>query len=232
MTNHKYSTILFDMDGTITDTMRLQPLLIKKYFLSDSNSISFGEVQRKMASIYYYNNYTWFKPKTPIFFAKIFQKPLLRMISVSPIMAFQYWRALQHEQTFPSAPSVITNLRKKGLKVGLVTNGTNFEVKLKIPSIFKLFDFQVTASDVSKKKPNPEMIIIGMKKALSTPEDTLYVGDTLVDMLAAKNAGCDFALMTTGTFGAEVVKIGKQKPQQIFSSLQKLEDFILNPNNY
>ncbi|MHA2366215.1 MAG: HAD family hydrolase [Candidatus Hodarchaeales archaeon] len=226
-----YKAILFDMDGTLTDTMRLQPYLIHKYLLSGSNEILFAEVQRKMAAIYYHNKFTWFKPKTPIYYSKIFNISIFKMLLYSPIMGFQYWRALHQERIFPSTQQVITNLRKAGLKVGLVTNGTNFEVNLKIPSIINEFDFQVTASDVNKKKPDPEMIIKGMKKAnLHHPKEILYVGDTLVDMLAARNAGCDFALVTTGTFGPEVVKIGTDKPNNIFSNLKELETFILVKN--
>ena len=74
------------------------------------------------------------------------------------------------------------------------------------------------------------MIIKGMKKAKSNPNNTLYVGDTLVDMKAAKNARCDFALMTTGTFGPNVVKIGNKKPRLIFESIQELKNYLLTRN--
>ena len=212
------------MDGTLTDTMRLQPFIIKSILMK--NSISFRQTQHLMASIYYHNNFTWFKIKTPILFAKVFKISIFRMIFYSPIIILQYWRALQKERIFKDSELVLKNLKKKGYIVGLATNGKDFEVGIKIPSIIKLFDLKVTSSDVSHKKPNPEMILKGMLKASAKPEETLYVGDTLVDFLASKNAGTQFALVTTGTFGGDVVAVGREKPNHIFSNLTELEKFI------
>lgn len=213
------------MDGTITDTMRLQPFILRSILLN--NKISFRETQRKMASIYYHNHFTWFKPKTPILFSKVFNISLFRMIFFLPILVFQYWRALRTERIFKDSEPTLSLLHEKGYKIGLATNGTDFEVSLKIPSIINLFDLRVTSSDVTHKKPNPEMILKGIKKAGVKAEETLYVGDTLVDFLASKNAKTQFALVTTGTFGPDVVAIGKEKPQNIFANLADLTKFVL-----
>lgn len=215
------------MDGTITDTMRLQPFIIKTFLLR--NKISFRETQHKMASIYYHNNFTWFKPKTPILFSKVFGISVFRMIFLSPLLILQYWRGLQKERIFKDSEAILKLLKEKGYIIGLATNGTDFQVGLKIPSIASLFDLRITSSDVTHKKPNPEMILKGMKKAGVKPEETLYVGDTLVDFLASKNASTHFALVTTGTFGADVVVIGKnEKPQNIFQNLTQLSEFIFS----
>ena len=217
--------ILFDMDGTITDTMRLQPFILRSILLK--NKFSFRETQRKMASIYYYNHFTWFKPKTPILFSKVFGISIFRMIFLFPILVLQYCLALRIERVFKDSESSLKLLREKGYIVGLATNGTNFEVSLKIPSLLNLFNLRVTSSDVTHKKPNPEMILKGIKKAGVKAEETLYVGDTLVDFLASKNAFCQFGLVTTGSFGSDVVTIGKEKPQNIFHNLTDLTKFIL-----
>ena len=213
------------MDGTLTDTMRLQPFIIKTVLLK--NSISFRQTQHLMASIYYHNKFTWFKPKTPILFAKVFKISLFRMMFYSPLIILQYWRALRKERLFKDSETILKSLKEKGFIVGLATNGTDFEVGLKIPSIVNLFDLKVTSSDVTHKKPNPEMILKGMQKAGTRPEETLYVGDTLVDFLASKNAQTNFALLTTGTFGGDVVAVGSEKPDHIFSNLKELENFII-----
>ena len=181
------------MDGTLTDTMRLQPYLINTILLN--KQISFRETQRKMASIYYYNKYTWFKPRTPILFSKVFNISIFKMFFYLPLLVFQYWRALKQERLFKDSQEIIKSLKEKNLIVGLATNGTDFEVNIKIPSLIKLnlFDLKVTSSDVTHKKPNPEMILKGIKKAGVSANETLYVGDTIVDFLASKNAKTSFA---------------------------------------
>ena len=215
------------MDGTITDTMRLQPQLIRTILLKDK--LPFRETQKKMSSIYYHNKFTWFKPKTPILFAKVFGISPFRMFFYVPILVLQYWRALQTERIFKDSEPSLKELKEHGCIVGLATNGTDFEVGIKIPSLVKkdLFDLKITSSDVTHKKPNPEMILKGIQKAGVKAEETLYVGDTLVDFLASKNAGTEFALVTTGTFGPDVVAIGSEKPKHIFANITQVKNFVL-----
>lgn len=222
----KFDLILFDMDGTLTDTMRLQPYLAWKFIAN--KKLSFKEVQKRMAVIYYLNKYTWFSLRTIPLFVRQFKTNYLKILFLSPILVFQYLRAIHtKERTFNNVRENLEKLKKNGYTIGLVTNGLDFEVKNKVPSISDVFDLRVTASDVSKKKPDPEMILKGVKMGKSTIKKTLYVGDTIVDMLASKNAGCSFALMTTGTFGPSVVRIGENKPDFIFETNDELVDWLI-----
>lgn len=219
--------VLFDMDGTLTDTQRLQPWAVRRYALG--SKVPFREVQRRMASVYYHNHFTWVNPKTPVLLSKALDISVLRLLVAGPLMAFQVLRGMRKERLFADAVATLTTLKDNGFMVGLATNGTKFEVKHKISSVIDLFDVLVTSSDVSRKKPDPEMIAVGMRKAGRKPEETLYVGDTLVDMLAAANAQTHFALVGTGTFGPEVVRVGQDRPEHVFPSLTALRDFLLPP---
>jgi len=215
------------MDGTLVDTMRLQPYLVQKYLVG--GRLSFSEVQERMAVIYYLNRYTWFRPKTLPLFIRQFHFSYLRFIIVAPLIVSLYVGFfLKGERVFPGVKKSLIRLKRGGFRLGLVTNGTKFETKLKARSILECFDFIVTSSEASKKKPHPEMILKGIGKAGSTPEETLYVGDTIVDMKAAKRAGTRFALVTTGTFGPSVVRIGDQRPELTFRSIRELADWILS----
>jgi len=221
-----FDLILFDMDGTLTNTMRLQPYLVWKYLVN--KKISFEEVQKRMAVIYYLNKFSWFRLRTIQLFCQQFSVNYFKMIFFSPFLGFHYLRAiLGQERLFPDVKKKLLELKEHGFVIGLVTNGMDFEVRIKIPSIKNLFDIKITASDVLKKKPNPEMILKAIEKAKSNPKQTLYVGDTLVDMLSSANAGCNFALMTTGTFGSSIVKIGNMKPSYVFNSITELVDLLI-----
>lgn len=52
-----------------------------------------------------------------------------------------------------------------------------------------LFDAVVTEDRTSKHKPDPEPILLAMKKLNASPESAVYVGDTINDLKAAHNAG-------------------------------------------
>lgn len=225
------NTVLFDLDGTLVDTMRLQPYLINKYFLSSNkhDKLSFSEVQRRMAVIYYLNHFTWFKLKTLPLLRQQFQINYLEIFFKAPIIIFQFVRAMRsYERIFPNVQKNLERLKFANIKIGLVTNSRNFEIKRKVNSILPLFDEKITASDVTKKKPNPEMLLKCIKNTKSQPKTTLYVGDTLVDMIAASNAHCNFALVATGTFGVSAVKMGLKRPEYVFNNTTELVDWILS----
>ncbi len=51
------------------------------------------------------------------------------------------------------------------------------------------FDAVVTEDQTSKHKPDPDPILLAMKKLDASPESSVYVGDTINDLKAAHNAG-------------------------------------------
>jgi pyrophosphatase PpaX len=53
----------------------------------------------------------------------------------------------------------------------------------------KYFQVVISADDVTKHKPDKEPLIKAISELNSTPENTLYVGDSKFDMECAINAG-------------------------------------------
>ena len=64
----------------------------------------------------------------------------------------------------------------------------------------------LTALDYPVPEPNPQGIHLARQRLESTPETTLYVGDSVVDALAARQAGFAFAAVLTGTTPAEALQ--------------------------
>ncbi len=87
---------------------------------------------------------------------------------------------------------VLDDLKKKGLKIAVVSN-TYHRLLLRILSCGNLnynFNIVVGADDVKKGKPEPDMLLYACKKMSIRPEEAIMVGDTKYDMIAAKKAGC------------------------------------------
>jgi len=84
-----------------------------------------------------------------------------------------------------------------------------------------IYDLLVTASDVTKNRPNPDMILLAMEKLnILDAASVIKVGDSTIDIEEGRNAGCLYNIgVTTGahtkaelstaglTFGARVSKI-------------------------
>lgn len=66
------------------------------------------------------------------------------------------------------------------------------------PGEQELFDAIVTSSDVERSKPDPETFILCSEKLGVNKSDCVVVGDTYLDMLAAKAAGMYAVGITTG----------------------------------
>ena len=87
---------------------------------------------------------------------------------------------------------VLDGLRKKKLKLVIVSN-TYHRLLLRILECGNLhydFDLIVGADDVKKGKPAPDMLLYACKKLKIKPEEAIMVGDSKIDMIAAKKAKC------------------------------------------
>lgn len=88
----------------------------------------------------------------------------------------------------PGALETLKTLRRKGLKIGLCTNNGERSTKF-ILERFKLteyFDAAIPRDQVTKMKPSPEHCEAAVS-ALGFPvSEVVFVGDSLIDMEAAK----------------------------------------------
>lgn len=64
------------------------------------------------------------------------------------------------------------------------------------------------------RKPNPELLLLAMQANGATANQTIYIGDSEKDLLAAENAACHSALVLTGN-GAETALSQVSKRAQI-----------------
>lgn len=87
-----------------------------------------------------------------------------------------------------------------GYKLGIVSTKYRYRIKsiLEREGLYKYFTVIIGGEDVNKHKPHPECIDTAVDKIKSDKQKVLYVGDSITDENAAKNAGVDFCVMLTG----------------------------------
>lgn len=108
---------------------------------------------------------------------------------------------------FEGAVDAVKALRKKGYKTGILTRGGHgyAEYILNRNSALDLFDTIVARDDFpdEEAKPSPKaMINIGRILGV-TPEEILFLGDSEMDWLTAKDSGAGFYGVLTGGFRLE-----------------------------
>ena len=125
---------------------------------------------------------------------------------------------------FPHTIKTLTTLRQRGARIGIISSKTRHRIqeKFDLDHVSELIDRIIGSNDVSAFKPDPEGIRKAMQWFKAAPEDILYTGDSYVDAEAARNAGVDFAAVTTGTTTTET--FNRYPHIRIMRDIQELLD--------
>ena len=182
--------ILFDMDGTLSNTLTdLEVALnytLKKLYLplrSSKEVLSFvgngidALVMRGLGE----ENMDKFEVALPIF--KDYYKDHLT----------------DYTRPYDGVDEVIDTLKEMGIKVGIVSN----KLQSPLEEIVKSFwgdkiDAVCGITDFYPSKPHPDMVHICLSRMGAKLEEAIYVGDSLVDVETAKNAGAKFVACSWG----------------------------------
>lgn len=100
-----------------------------------------------------------------------------------------YLPFIEHMRIEPHLKELLMLLRPK-FKTAIATNRTNtMPYVLRAHGLEGMFDHVVTAQDVNRPKPDPEMLTNILAFFKVEPRETIYVGDSELDEQAAKAAG-------------------------------------------
>ena len=103
--------------------------------------------------------------------------------------------------------TMIRRLREKDVKVAVVSNKPDPAVQDLAADYFPdLFDSVLGEQPQIRRKPAPDMVQKVLHDLGLAPEEAVYVGDSEIDIQTAKNAGLDCISVTWGFRPAEFLK--------------------------
>ncbi len=125
-----------------------------------------------------------------------------------------------HLEPFPGVISLMAQLSKHKFKQSIASSAPleNVELVLKVLGISQFFQAIVSAEDVSKGKPDPEVFLTAASKLGIKPECAVVVEDAVAGAQAAKSA-CMKCIAVTNTHAAE--KLGQA--DLVVGSLEKVD---------
>lgn len=190
----KYSVVLFDLDGTLLDT--LDDLATAVNVTLERH----GFPQRTKAEV---------RDFIGNGIAKLMERAvgaenLHRVDMAQVVQDFRtYYFEHCEEMTAPydGVMDVLSALRARGVRIGVVSNKADFAVQKLCRTYFgDLVEAAVGENEAEgrKKKPAPDTVWDAMRELGATASDVVYVGDSEVDILTAKNAGIDCVSVTWG----------------------------------
>lgn len=99
-----------------------------------------------------------------------------------------------HTYLFPETAEVLTQLKNKGAKLGIVSSKYRSRIQELTDVAFPegFFDLIVGAEDVTMHKPAPEGLLFALRHTQTNVADALYVGDSTIDAETAQSASVDF----------------------------------------
>jgi len=207
-------TFLFDLDGTLINSLPLITWTFQKVFKHFGLPWKNGEVLKtigiplkEVAQIYlpgraeeFIEKYTLFQREKHTAFVKL----------------------------YPGSMEALVSIKSRGCHTGIVTSKRRAPAlaDIEITGLKKYIDVAVTAEDVAMPKPHPEPVIKALDSLRSRPEKAVFVGDSWYDIMAGKQAG----VLTVGaTWGmASRGELAEKGPDFIVDSWNELEKLMFS----
>ena len=214
----KYKAVLFDMDGTVLDTLGDLAAAVNhtlREFSMPERSIA--EVAAALGNGAAYLIAHTVPDGTP------------KELTDKVLAAYApYYDAHCDILTGPydGIVPLMQKLRERGAKLAVISNKQDTAVKPLAEKYFPgLLEIAVGESTEVRCKPNPDAVLAALRHIGVERGDAIYVGDTEVDLQTARNAGMECASVDWGFRTREqLVEIGAE---HIFGTVQELEEYLL-----
>lgn len=221
MTSH-YEMVVFDMAGTTVDEQNLVYKLLHQTLVDDGYDCSLDMVlaigagkEKKAALQDILIELGVFAPQlTAASLHSLFKDRLKEAYLQAPILPM------------PGAEMVFAQLTQMGLKVVLNTGYDRATAEQLLHRLGWVIGEQIngliTASDVTKSRPAPDMIELAMQQfGIDQSANVVKVGDSIIDIEEGKNAGCGLTIgITTGAHDAHMLQLAE--PNHIIHQLSEL----------
>ena len=218
LTPVRTSAVLFDLDGTLVDTVGAF------YLLAKTTSKEFGlEISRSRMYETLNHGISYWEHVVPAT-----MKDRQAMIDKLNHRAMQLWPDIMKDnaRAFPGVSETLSGLKTAGYTLGIVTGSGERSLNLLYQQgVAGLFDSVVAAADVEKRKPDPEGLLKCLERMDVAPGDAVYVGDSVIDMQASRAAGVlPIAVLTGAGTSASLCEAGAYR---IVRSHEQVSDLLL-----
>lgn len=129
---------------------------------------------------------------------------------------------------FSGVEDVLQEMKDQGVKLSVLTNKPqNYtHVILRGLGIESLFSVISAATPGVVHKPDRDVTLAVLTAMKTKPEDTLMVGDSVVDLQTAENAGLDCALALYGFSPREEILSYQSRTQIILNRFDELKGYV------
>lgn len=132
--------------------------------------------------------------------------------------------AYRFVKIYPGIGGIIKMLKAQK-KIAIFTNSDIAIVRRDLKELLHEFDYVITPKDVRSSKPSGEGLTLIARESGIGMKNIVYVGDTVVDVRTARDAGCISAVVTSGMGLRQHLE--KENPDFIFEDLKDAAEWII-----
>jgi pyrophosphatase PpaX len=184
--------ILFDLDGTLIDSVRL--ILDSYHHTMRSHGLPARSDDHWLHGL-----------GTPLSaqLAEWGDDPDTLMALIATYREYNLEHHDRMVTVYPGIVEVVRAIREAGVSTGLVTSkNRNGALRgLGVAGLVDMMDVLVCADEVDNPKPHPEPVEKAVRLLDGNPVQTIYVGDSIHDMQSGRAAGVRTAAALWGPFG-------------------------------
>jgi len=212
----KYKAAIFDMDGTILDTISDLANAIRYSMRACGHTDDFAEDKVRFffgsgAHVAFQRALACEAGETPEEYLQIgFSRDYLpdEAARLQEIFA-EYYPNHCEERTkaYPGLTEALDELRGAGVRLAVVSNKIDPAVQILAEQYFPgRFDFAIGISENNRRKPFPDMLEKCLQAMKVSREDVVYVGDSEVDIQTAANMGVPCISVAWGSMSEEFLR--------------------------
>jgi pyrophosphatase PpaX len=185
-------TFLFDLDGTLIDSVRL--ILDSYHHALATHGLPPRSDEEWLAGVG--------TPLTAQFAPWKHDAATYQAL----IATYREYKLTHHDRmvtVYPGVVDAVRAIKAVGLQTGLVTskNRPGALRGLRLAGLDAVMDVVVGADEVTNPKPHPEPVERAMTFLGASPATTVYIGDSIHDMRSGRAAGVKTAAVLWGPFG-------------------------------
>lgn len=189
--NKKYNTVIFDLDGTLLNTLEDLADAVNHTLSSHGYPIRTLDEVRQFVGNGVARLMELALPQGR-------QNPNFDDY-LQEFKAYYAVHMLDKTAPYANILSMLTILKNQGIKLAIVSNKFDSAVKGLNQRFFNgLISTAIGESANISKKPAPDTVFQALKELDSTQSESLYVGDSDVDIVTARNANMDCISVSWG----------------------------------
>jgi HAD superfamily hydrolase (TIGR01509 family) len=212
--------VIFDLDGTLIDS-------IECYLIAFNGALGrklFPAITRVQLLHFLNQGYH---------FEQMFQELGIQADAglITEVRGYMHALYLEHEKDIPLLPGaaeLLAELKANGGKIGIATGrAASGDVRwreLRRLGVHHFLDAVVTGAD-ARPKPAPDTLVECVRQLELQPAECVMVGDSIVDIVAAREAGMPSLAVTTGVATRENLLV--EKPLFVFDDLIQLRPSLV-----